>query len=324
MNPFIRTVLGDIPLQQMGICYAHEHLIIDAGFTTHQTPDFLLDDAAKCAAELREAYAVGVRTMVDSMPMACGRNVLKLEEVSRLSGVQILCPTGIHLCKYYPPGHWSLRVDADTLAKLFIREITEGIDANDGNGPQWRATPHRAGLIKVAGGLNQLDAQQRKTFEAAAAAHRITGAPILTHTEQGTAAMAQIELLRSLGADLRHVVLSHLDRNPDVAYHRDVLQTGVRVEYDNAFRWKAPDDNPTLHLLITLLPQFPDQIMLGMDAARRSYWTSYGGSPGLTFLQTTWAAHMKQAGIDENIIHRVFVTTPADAYSFTTARESPQ
>lgn len=322
MNPFIRTVLGDIPPQQMGICYAHEHLIIDAGFTTHQTPDFLLDDAAKCAAELREAYATGVRTMVDSMPMACGRNVLKLAEVSRLSGVQILCPTGIHLAKYYPPGHWSMRMDAETLAKLFVREITEGIDANDASGPQWRATPHRAGLIKVAGGLNQLDAQQRKTFEAAAAAHRITGSPILTHTEQGTAAMEQIKLLGSLGADLRHVILSHLDREPDAAYHRDVLQTGVRIEYDSTFRWKSPDDNPTLNLLIKLLPLFPDQIALGMDAARRSYWTHYGGTPGLTFLQTTWTARMKQAGIPEDLIHRVFVTTPADAYSFTAVKES--
>ncbi|MHB1155387.1 MAG: phosphotriesterase family protein [Phycisphaerales bacterium] len=323
MSRFVRTVLGDIPPDQMGVCYAHEHLIIDAGFTTHQTPDFLLDDVAKCAAELRETYAVGVRTMVDSMPMACGRNVLKLAEVSRLSGVQILCPTGIHLAKYYPPGHWSMRVDAGTLAKLFFREITEGIDANDANGPQWRPTPHRAGLIKVAGGLNQLDAHQRMTFEAAAAAHRLTGAPILTHTEQGTAAMEQIELLRSLGVDPRHLILSHLDRQPDVAYHRDVLQTGVRIEYDSAFRWKNPDDNPTLQLLTALLPQFPDQIVLGMDAARRSYWTSYGGSPGLAFLQTTWTARMKQAGIHDDPIHRVFVTTPADAYSFTAAKESP-
>lgn len=319
---FIRTILGDISPQQMGVCYAHEHLIIDAGFTTAANPDFLLDDVQQCTVEVSDAYACGVRTMVDSMPMACGRNVLKLAEVSIRSGMQILCPTGIHLSKYYPPNHWSTRLDADSLGKLFISEIMYGIDVNDGNGPHWQPSPHRAGLIKVAGGLDQLDEHQKCTFLASALAHYMTGAPILTHTEQGTAAMEQLELLQSHGVALDHVVLSHLDRKPDIAYHREILQSGVCVEYDSAFRWKTDQDNPTLKLLIALLPEFPNQIMLGMDAARRSYHKSYGGMPGLSFLWLTWKKRMLEAGLPVELIDRVFIQTPATAYAFIKPRET--
>ncbi|HEV7301543.1 MAG TPA: hypothetical protein VGN72_19420 [Tepidisphaeraceae bacterium] len=313
---FVRTVLGDISPEQLGACYAHEHLIIDESYTTEQSPDFLLDDVDRCAAELTDARNAGVSAMVDSMPMACGRNVVKLAEASRRSGVHILCPTGLHLRKYYSHGHWCTRLTSEQLTTLFVREIQQGIDANDGNGPEWMPTPHRAGLIKVASGLDAIDEHEHRIFLAAAAAHRLTGAPILTHTEQGTAAMQQVQLFQDNGVDLRHVVISHTDRKHDVAYHRVLLATGVRVEYDSAFRWKAGQPNHTLDLLLALLDEFPDQIMLGMDAARRSYWSRYGGAPGLTFLIGAFATTLRQRGVSDASLHRVFVTTPAAAFSF--------
>jgi phosphotriesterase-related protein len=327
VSGFIRTVLGDIAPSELGVCYAHEHLIIDPSYTTEKTPDFLLDDVDRCVAELGEAFDAGVRAMVDSMPMACGRNVLKLAEVSRRSGIHVLCPTGLHLRKYYPSWHWCSKLGVDQLAELFVREIEEGIDANDGNGPRWETTSRRAGLIKIASGLGGIDEHERRVFQAAAAAHRQTGAPILTHTEQGTAGIEQVELLRDLGADLRHVILSHTDRKPDLVYHRELLSSGVRVEYDSAFRWKSGEPNHTLELLVALLGEYPDQIVLGMDAARRKYWKHYrdsvgvasteSGRPGMVFLVGEFAERMRAAGIDENLIRGVFVTTPADAYAFS-------
>src|SRR5690606_27770421 len=124
---------------------------------------------------------------------------------------------------------------------------------------------------------------------AAAIAHARTGAPILTHTEQGTAGMEQIELLRSHGVDLKHVVLSHTDRKPDLAYHRDLCTAGVALEYDSAFRWKPGQGNPTPDLVVSLLEHgLGDHVLLGMDAARRGYWTHFDGAPGLTYLLTTF------------------------------------
>jgi predicted metal-dependent phosphotriesterase family hydrolase len=313
---FVRTVLGDIPSARLGVCYAHEHVIIDPSFTTHATPDFLINDVEAAVGELQQFFADGGRAMIDSMPCDSGRNVLKLAEVSRRSGVHLICPTGLHLAKYYDPGHWGSSYAEDQLAALFVADITEGVDAHDYNGPVVARTPHRAGVIKLATD-RVFTAREEKIFAAAAQAHRRTGCPILTHTEQGELALAQVERLRGFGVNLGHVCLSHTDRKPDVGLHREILATGVRVEYDSAFRWKAGQRNPTRDLVVALLPEFPDQIMLGLDAARRSYWRSYGGTPGLSFLLKEFSAQLREAGLSPEQIARIFISTPASTFAFS-------
>lgn len=319
MTAFIRTVLGDITASALGVTYAHEHLIIDPSFTTFVTPDFELSDVDRAVEELLRFRAAGGRALVDSMPCDSGRNALKLAELSRRAAVHVIAPTGLHLAKYYPPGHWGGLLGAEALTDLFVDDIDQGIDRFDYGSPCVQRTPHRAGIIKIATGT-QFTPREHNLFLAAAEAHRRTGAPILTHTEQGELGLEQVETLRSAGVNLRHVVLSHLDRRPDRNYHRDILATGVRVEYDSAFRWKADAGNPTLDLVLNLLRDFPDQIMLGMDAARRSYWTSHGGAPGLCYLLTTFSSQLRSAGLTEHDLHRIFVTTPAEAFAFSIPR----
>lgn len=314
---FIRTVLGDIAPDKLGVCYAHEHIIIDASYTTEVDEGFLLDDVDAASNELSECHALGLRAVIDSMPCDAGRNVMKLAEVSRRSGVHIVCPTGLHLAKYYDPAHWGNSYTEEELAALFLAEITDGIDARDCNGPFPQRSPHRAGLIKIATG-DAITPRAEKVFAAAAAAHRQTGCPILTHTEQGTLGIEQVEMFLKHGADLTHVVLSHLDRKPDPAYHRELLSTGVRAEYDSSFRWKPGQGNPTLDLLVELIQEFPNQLMLGMDAARRCYWKHHGGSPGMEFLLTRFTERMKSAGLSDKDLHRIFVENPKHAYSFAT------
>lgn len=312
---FVRTMLGDIAPDQLGVCYAHEHIIIDDNVATLRFPDFRLPSVENAIAELTLFHARGGRAMVDSMPCDAGRNVLKLSEISRASQVHILCPTGLHLAKYYDDGHWSHHYGVETLAGLFIADIEEGIDRYDYSGPCVERTPHRAGLIKIATGGVDISERDRRIFEAAAIAHLQTGAPILTHVEEGRGAMEQVELLSAHGVDLSKVVLSHTDRAPDPAYHRDFLQSGVCAEYDSAFRWKT-EENPTLDLLVGLLDEFPTQLMLGMDAARPTYWKSYGGSPGLGFLLDEFTRTMSARGVGEEQWKRIFISNPASAYHF--------
>ena len=314
-NSFFRTVLGDVESEQMGLTYSHEHIIIDDSYPTASHPEFLLNDIDKGAAELTAFYSKGGRTVVDTMPANAGRNVLKLAEVSRKSGVQILAPTGIHLEIYYPSSHWRYGYTEDQLTDLFIADIEAGIDQFDYSGPIVNRTSHQAGLIKLATGDDAFTEHQEKIFRAVVSAHLATGAPILTHTNFGRQALEQAKLFEKLGARLDHVVLSHVDRAKNLDYNRAVLDVGVRVEYDSAFRWKSGEQNYTLGLLEKLLPDYPDQITMGMDMAKNAYWKSYGGSPGLSYLIDTIPLFLQEKGLEAHF-KKIFFDNPRRLFSF--------
>lgn len=305
----------------MGVTYSHEHIIIEESFPTLGNPEFLLNDVDIVCAELTRLYEAGCRTMVDTMPANAGRNVLKMAEVARRTGMQIIIPTGIHLEIYYPPNHWRYHYSEDQITRLLIADVEEGIDRYDYGGPIVERTGHRAGMVKLATGDEPITRHQEKIFHCVVNTHRATGAPILTHTNFGRHAIAQAELFDKLGADLSHVVISHVDRYKDLGYHRELMQTGVRVEYDSAFRWKKGEENWTYKLLEALLPDFPDQITVGMDAARNTYWQSYGGAPGLTFLLTTFSDWLRSAGLGDHW-HNIFVRNPANLYTFGQTKTS--
>ena len=312
---FIRTVLGDIAPEDLGFCYAHEHVLIEPNFATHIEPDYLHDSVDHAVTELQQFYKDGGRAMIDATPCGFGRNVAKLASVSRRTGVHLVCSTGLHSAKFYPPGHWRTRYSREDLADLFYAEVEKGVDAGDYRGPLVQRTSHRAGVIKVAGSGQELTAEEQKIFRAAADAHRATGCPILTHTEQGLGALEQLELFRKERVDLTHVVISHIDRKPDIAYHREVLRTGARVECDSGFRWRG-GGNPTLDLVLGLHREFPSQILLGMDASRRSNWKAYEGEPGMSFLIDVFIPGLRKCGMKTADVDRLFIHNPAEAFAF--------
>jgi 5-phospho-D-xylono-1,4-lactonase len=314
-KPFIRTVLGDIPAQQMGLTYSHEHVVIEESFATLANNNFILNDVTKISEELKEFYLFGGRTLVDTMPADCGRNVLKLAEVSRNSSVNIIAPTGLHLEVYYPPNHWRYHLTEDELTDLFIKDVEEGIDEYDYTCPLVKRTVHRAGLVKLATGDNSITPHQEKIFRAVVNTQRHTGVPILTHTNSGKHAIDQANLFNKLGANMQHIVLSHVDKRKDLAYHKELMQTGVYVEYDSHFRWKQGEENNTYKLLEQLLPDYANRIVLGMDMARNTYWKSYGGKPGLSFLLTTFRNDFEKLGLME-YYEKIFFSNPQQLYSF--------
>ncbi len=315
---FIRTILGDVPSGGLGACGAHEHIIIDSPHIAARFPEFVLDDVAAACVDLAEFRAAGGGWLVDTMPGGAGRSPARLADASRRGGVHIVCPTGLHLPRYYPPGHPLLAMEREPLGELFEREILRGFDevAGDQGGP----IPGRAGVIKVAGDRDRLTPHQREAFRAAAEVSRRTGCPIITHTEQGTAAEEQIRLLLDGGANAAHVILSHTGRIPDIGYHRALLSTGVTLEYDNHFRTELKQGIcPTADLIAALAPEFPGQIVVGMDIARRASWHGHGGQPGLAWMLTDLPELLKQRGVPAELIEGILIRNPARAFSFAAA-----
>jgi len=309
---FIRTLLGDLPAStKLGPCDAHEHVVMRGPWLATHFPEFVLADVERALVDLQAFRAAGGGWVVDSMPTGAGRDATLLAEAAQRSGVPIVCPTGVHQTRYYPPDHPLLSLDRDQLADRLVQEITHGID--DGTG----RLEFRAGVVKVASEGERLTNQERERFAAAARAQQETGCPILTHTQADRDALEQVSQLVAHGAALRHVVLSHCDKNTDVAYHRELLQSGVGLEYDQHFRQLRRGERcATIDLIIELIDAFPEQLLVGMDMARQKYWKGYGGEPGLAWMMTELLPSLRRAGLSDRQIEQLSVTNPAQAFAF--------
>jgi predicted metal-dependent phosphotriesterase family hydrolase len=316
-SSFVRTVLGDVDPAELGVTYAHEHLVIAGGRPVEIAPDLRLDSVDDAVSELAPAVAVGLRTVVDAMPCDAGRDVSMLAEISRRAGVHVIAPTGLHHERWYDDRHWSRRLDAERLAALFVADIEDGIDANDYGGPVIDRTPHRAGVIKVAGSTDGPSARDVPIFEAAAIAHRRTGCPILTHCEHGTGGLEQLRLLQDHGVDPSRVALSHVDKVVDRGYHRALAATGAMLEYDQSFRWPdATADGTTTLIEWALEDGHADRVLLGMDAARRRYWAVHGGTPGMGWLLGPYRERLLGRGVAAGDLETLFVANPARYLAF--------
>src|SRR5712691_6773585 len=171
----IRTVLGDIEPAALGVCDAHEHLLLASPLL----PGEELDDVELAIEDARALAAAGAQAVVEWTPIGLGRDLAGLARVSREAGLHVVASTGLHRDAHYPDDHWARRERG--LADLFVRELTAG--------------DVRAGVIKCGAGYHRATAFERTVLEAAAAAHAQTGAPVCVHTEQGTLGPELLELL---------------------------------------------------------------------------------------------------------------------------------
>ncbi|HET7376131.1 MAG TPA: phosphotriesterase-related protein, partial [Anaerolineae bacterium] len=241
-------------------------------------------------------------------PADYGRNAVGLKRVSESSGVNIVCVTGHH--KEAFSAAWVQDRSIEALTDRFSRDVMEGVDG----------TSIKAGAIKAASSLNKITPNEEKVFRAVARAHRVTGAPISTHTEAGTLALEQIDLLRSEGVDPSRVIIGHLDRKLDWAYHLQIAQTGVYLGYDQISKEKYEPDSKRVEFILRLVKEgFGRQIVLGGDLARKSYWPSYGtgGGPGLTYILWRFVPWLRSEGLSEEAIENILVHNPARALSMS-------
>jgi phosphotriesterase-related protein len=295
----VRTVLGDVLPEQLGVCDAHDHLF----FGSPRLPGQELRSVPAARAELAAFRALGGGSVVQWTPYGLGRRAADLPPLSRESGVHVVAATGLHQAAHYDEK--VLDELRGRLAEVFVAELTEGI------GP----SGVRAGLIKVAGGFHALDAHARWTMRAAAEAHHATGAPIAVHLELGTGALDVLDLLcGELGVAPGRVILGHLNRSPDAEVHRQAAESGCFLAFDGPSRanhatdWRMPD---ALRALADA--GHGDRLLLGGDttpAAARSV----DGGPGMPYLLRRVRPRLALA-LGEELVERVLTANPGRAFA---------
>lgn len=255
----VRTVLGDVPAERLGVCDAHDHLF----FGSPRLPGQELNSRSAARAELDAFRAQGGDAVVQWTPYGLGRRAADLPPLSRETGVHLVAATGLHQDVHYDEA--TLDGLGHRLAEVFVAELTEGIGTSG----------VRAGLVKVAGGFHALDAHTRWTMTAAAEAHHTTDAPIAVHLELGTGVLDVLDLLcGELGVPPHRVILGHLNRSPDAVVHRLAAEAGCWLAFDGPSRanhatdWRMPDAVRAL-----ADAGYGDRLLLGGDtttAAARS------------------------------------------------------
>jgi phosphotriesterase-related protein len=304
----VRTVLGDLPADQLGVCDAHDHLF----FTSQLLPGQELDDPDAATAELAAFGALGGRAVAQWTPYGLGRRVAALREAVRATGVNVVAATGLHQVAHCPPGLVP-RV-LNRLAALFVEELTVGIRERQDSEPG----PSRAGLIKVAGDFHALSEHARRVMTAAAEAHHATGAPIGVHLEHGTAGLEVIELLcDQLGVPPARVILGHLNREPDSYLHRAAADAGVFLAFDGPSRANHATDWRLFESLAALVAAgHTEQLLIGGDTTTSAARGSTGGGPGIPYLLRRLRPRLVHE-LGAAATEEIFLTNPARAFGVT-------
>lgn len=271
---FVRTVLGDIPPEDLGITYHHEHIIsAPPRRTTGGDPDLILDSVDRIAQEVAAFQALGGRSICDASAIDYGRDIAGVVAVARRTGAHLIATAGFNKGLYFEP--WIEGAALDSLTERIRREVREGIDG----------TPHRAGMVKFGSSYGHISPVEEKCARAVCRAQRALGAPLFTHAEAGTMVLEQLDLLREEGVELEQVCIGHLDRNPDLWLCRQVAKTGAFISLDQWSKVKYGPDSVRMDLLIALVKRgLQKQILISGDLARRSYLRAYGGGPGYGYI----------------------------------------
>src|SRR5579864_321597 len=255
----INTVTGTVAPEKLGTTLMHEHLLIGwAGWELDcSVPKFDRKSALKnCVEQLKPLKDLGLQSMIDPCPMDIGRDVTFMAEVGSASGVNIVAATGLYKEDLGNTPYFKQR-SVEEITEIYVHELTKGVGD----------TGIKCGIIKCATGKDQITPYEENTLRAAARASKRTGAPITTHTEEGTMGREQLAIFASEGVDLSHVVIGHSCGSSDLRYHTDMLDKGCYLGFDRfGLEFVHPDRLRTAALIGLLGVGFEKQLVLSHDS----------------------------------------------------------
>ena len=343
--PSIRTVLGEISPDDLGVTMSHEHLLLDTSHLFFHEPspsdspemhdmaaapverggsevlatrpygsrdNLRMTELDVAIPELQLYRDAGGQSFIDVSGRIPGWHPDDLIAASEATGVNIVASTGWYISPAHPPSHAEATVEE--LAAILVEHIEVGIEGTD----------VRAGVIGELGMTEPLHPQEEKVLRAGGRAQRQTGVPLTVHPMVfKKEAHRYIDILQEEGANLEKVYMSHMDATcPDYAYHESVMDRGVSIDYD-LFRgtpWNDShlmfggdhwvSDQERVETLARLCADgYSSQIMLAHDLALKTHWVAYGGN-GYAYILTEIIPRLLEAGVTQEQINNMLIENP--------------
>jgi predicted metal-dependent phosphotriesterase family hydrolase len=301
----VQTVTGLASPETLGPTLIHEHVLVDFIGADKVSRDRYDRDAAfaKALPFLEQARADGLHTLVECTPAWLGRDVVLLRRLSEASGIAIVTNTGYYGAaddKFVPAHAW--KETAEQIAARWIAEARDGIEG----------TGIRPGFMKIgvdAGPLSEIDA---KLVRAAGLTHQATGLVIGSHTGDGVAAMAQLDLLEGMGVPAGAFIWIHAQNEKDRDLHVVAARRGAWVEFDG-----VSDDAFDLHKALVLhmdAQQLIHRTLISHDAG----WYHVGDPDGGTFRDYSlifrrFMPELRRSGLTIQAKRRLLVDNPREA-----------
>jgi phosphotriesterase-related protein len=305
----LQTIKGPVPAERLGLILPHEHLFTDlrgplmAGYA-QADPEAVV---RVMSPYLAAAHAAGVTALVECSTVGVGRNVTVLQRLAEATPIHIVAPTGVYRDAFIPP---ALReMEAEPLAELWIRELTEGIEG----------TAVRAGFIKIAVSDEGITPLEERNLKAAALASRQTGAVIASHTIGGANARREMDILEAASLDLRRFIWVHAQSEPDRAVHLETAQRGAYVEFDSVGAEFQTQDVLVDNVLALIEAGYTEHILLSHDAgwydpSQPDGRPAGGGIRGFTALVDEFIPALRARGVTDELVRLITVTNPARAF----------
>lgn len=306
--PKIRTVLGDIDSGRLGFTMAHEHILTHPrGSGSKAESGHHLDSVEKAVQMLEEFKAVGGGGVAEATPRSWGRNARGMVEASRKSGVHVIACTG-YICQEHGMGPEVDEQSISEIADEMCSDILVGMDGTDS----------RAGWVKAGSAYMHITPNEEKVIRAGVRAAASTGVCLHTHTTNGTMGIEQIEIALDEGMDPERMIVAHVDRNPDLWYHRKMLATGASLIYDGPGKAKYYPDSLRVDLLRQLVEDgYEDQLMLCNDMGRRSHHTAWGYGPGWQWIKQRFLPRLLEEGFSQSLVDKFMIHNPARMYTMS-------
>ena len=347
MTGMAQTVLGQIPINQLGITLMHEHLLLDlecyfdepdtasekkfidaplefnllgkyGARWSYNREGLHLHDIELAINEAKEFKFAGGSTIVDTTNIGIGRDPSGLAKIARSTGLNIIMGSGYYVPMSHPPD--INEKTADQITDEIVKDITIGV--NDTN--------IKSGIIGEIGNFFPMDSVQKTILIGAAQASMETGAPISIHPGNDDRSPYEIvKLLNKEGVQESKIIIGHLS----IAFEKrallkDLAETGCFLEYDHFGSFEdssseyrgisdlIKNDTSKIEIIEFLFASgFGDQVLIAHDVCYKPHYKQYGGK-GFDYIITGIIPRLRKHGFSNKDINTMLVDNPSKAVAF--------